>query len=80
MVIERKIPDYLSDVLVIKPRESPLDNDKVEVIVPSGQFWGNLSDTGKKDWKDIVKSAGKNPEDYLNQMRQMFPKNPRGAR
>ena len=50
----------------------------MRVMIPSGQFWSNLSATQKKQWRETVEWLGEDPEDYLQEMRKMLPKDPPG--
>ena len=48
-------------------------------ITPSGQKWNSLLHSQRKEWREVVEWLGKDPEDYLDHMRQMLPKTPRGV-
>jgi hypothetical protein len=46
---------------------------------PSGQHWNKLSSKEQKQWRQVIEWLGEDPEDYLEDMRKMFPrKSPKG--
>ena len=59
-----EIPEFMKDVIHIR--------------VPSGQWWNARTEAQRQEWRDLITSLGGNPEDYLNKMRSMLPKNPKG--
>jgi len=74
-ILEPEIPSYLRGVLrdSKQTKLTPL----TEFIVPSGQMWGNWSDTVKQEWRELIESRDLNPEDFLHLMRQMLPVTPK---
>ncbi|KKN25857.1 hypothetical protein LCGC14_0880440 [marine sediment metagenome] len=68
-----RMPEFASEVLIKKGKE------EVAIVTPSGQWWNALSPSRQKLWRDTVQQLGADPEDYLAQMRSMFPKSPKGA-
>ena len=47
-------------------------------IIPSAQFWNDLSENEKNNLRQVVTAEGEDLEDYLHQMRRMLPFTPKG--
>ena len=60
-----------------KAEPDPLKPD-FEFIVPSAQFWNDLTLKEQSELRQIVTDEGEDLDEYLRQMRQMLPRNPRG--
>jgi len=45
----------------------------VPLSIPSMQFWNNLSPSEQKKILKIIKSLGKDPDDYLDMIREHIP-------
>ena len=60
--------------------EKPAKGDETDFkfIVPSGQFWGDLTPEEKKVIYNIAKQEGVNLDNLLYKMKQMLPRTPRG--
>ena len=48
------------------------------IIIPSGQFWNDLTPDEQAEIKQIVTDEGKDLDDYLYEMRKMLPQTPKG--
>lgn len=76
-----KFPARFSDTFIDKKvKKGDIEEEYTAVIAPSGQFWNNLTPSQQAEWKEKVTEIGEDPEDYLHNMRQMFPQNPKGAK
>lgn len=75
-LINTTIPNWLKPI--VYSSEGNMCTSKMILRTPSAQWWDMLSEEGKTQWKELVRSIGKDPEDYLNHMRSMLPQNPRG--
>jgi len=73
------LPDYLHPLVANYKAGQPVSKD-IRIITPSGQAWNKLLPSQQKAWRDLVRWKGEEPEDYLEHMRQMFPKTPKGAK
>lgn len=74
---ETKIPEFAAEVLI---KRGEVGKEEVAIITPSGQWWNALSHSRQEEWKKTIRDLGADPEDYLQHMRSMFPKNPKGAK
>ena len=73
----KDIPKKFLNMVVSKKDAKPTESD-FEFIVPSGQFWNELTLKEQDELRQIVAKEGEDLEDYLYKMRRMLPKNPRG--
>ena len=48
---------------------------ELEMLVPSGQCWSNMTPTEQQEWRELVEWVGQSPDDLLKQMRKMLPTN-----
>ena len=48
---------------------------EVEMLIPSGQCWSNMTPTEQQEWRELVEWLEQNPYDLLEQMRKMLPSN-----
>ena len=63
------------NMLQPKTNPDPLMPD-FEFIIPSGQFWYNLTLEEQAELRQIVAEEGQNLDNYLYEMRRMLPKDP----
>ena len=70
------LPDYL--VKLFGKYTTTVSKEMIP-ITPSGQKWNSLPPSQQKEWQEVVEWLGEDPEDYLEQMRRMLPKNPPGS-
>ena len=61
---------------MVQPKVSLPTEADFRFIVPSGQFWNDLTPKEQDELRRIVTTAGKDLDDYLYQMRRMLPKDP----
>ena len=65
--------------LMLQPKENAKpDESDFEFLIPSGQFWNELTLDDQSKIRQIVVEEGQDLDELLHQMRQMLPKNPRG--
>jgi len=73
------VPKYLRPVCEFHPIDQPVSKD-MELKTPSGQLWSSWNPTQRGEWRQLVEWCGKNPEDYLAEMKRMsLRKSPNGA-
>ena len=69
------IPKYL--LPVINNHKGTIDKD-LGVVLCSGQMWYQLKANEKSDLLELVEYVGQDAGDYVRQMENMYPRNPRG--
>ncbi len=47
-------------------------------IIPSGQFWYDLTQKEQEELRQVVAAEGQDLDDYLYEMKRMLPKTPEG--
>jgi len=73
----KDIPDKYYNMVQAKEEKDPLKPD-FAFIVPSPQFWNDLTKDEQVELKEIVTGEAQDLDKYLYEMRRMLPKNPRG--
>lgn len=68
------LPDRLASLFRNYSSGQPVSKG-MEPITPSGQGWNKLPPSQRNKWRQVIEWLGKDPEDYLEYMRQMLPKN-----
>jgi len=71
------IPDKYHNMVQAIKKAEPGKPD-FAFIVPSPQFWNDLTKDEQVELKEIVTMEAHDLEDYLYLMRKMLPRNPRG--
>jgi len=71
--ISKKFLNMVEPKSDVKPTESDF-----KFIIPSGQFWYDLTLKEHKELRQIVAAEGQDLDDFLYEMRRMLPKTPRG--
>ncbi len=61
---------------MVIPKTGKPDEPDFKFIIPSGQFWNDLSLKEQGELRQIVALEGQDLDDYLYQMRRMLPKDP----
>jgi len=70
-----QIPEYLQPLVNHYTKGTPISKH-VLPIAPSGQIWNKLLNSQKKEWEEMVKWLGKDPQDLIDLMKMMLPKDP----
>ncbi len=77
MKMIKDIPEKFLNM--VRPVEKPeIGKPDFEFIVPSGQFWGDLTVKEQEELRQIVAAEGQNLDNYLYEMRKMLPRTPSG--
>ncbi len=73
----KDIPKKFHNMVQPKSDAKPDESD-FKFIIPSGQFWNDLTPKERDELRQIIFEEGQNLDDYLYQMRKMLPYTPRG--
>ncbi len=73
----KDIPSKFYNMVQPKTDAKPTEPD-FKFIIPSGQFWNELTLEEQGELRQIVAEEGQNLDDYLYLMRKMLPFTPRG--
>ena len=69
-----ELPEHLLGQVYKYSKGEPISLD-VQMLVPSGQCWNNMTPSEQQEWRELVEWVGQNPDDLLKQMRKMLPSN-----
>jgi hypothetical protein len=73
------LPDCLARLFRNYAAGQPVSK-AMKPIIPSGQTWNRLRSREQRQWRQVIEWLGEDPEDYLEDMRKMFPKkSPEGS-
>ncbi len=68
-----QLPEYLHPLVNKYTKGEPVSKD-IEPIAPSGQLWNRMVTSQKKEWKEMVEWLGEDPQDLVDLMKMMLPK------
>lgn len=69
------LPKYLQPLVNNYTDGEPISQD-IEPITPSGQIWNSMFHSQRKEWEELVRWLGKDPQDLIDHMKMMLPKDP----
>ncbi len=73
----KELPEKFCNM--VQPIEKPeVGKPDFKFIIPSGQFWNDLTPKEQDELRQLVAGEGQDLENYLYQMRRMLPQTPRG--
>ena len=71
----KKLPELPDHLLGQADKYIDAISKELEMLVPSGQCWSNMTPTEQQEWRELVEWVGQSPDDLLKQMRKMLPTN-----
>ena len=72
------LPKYLQQ-LVNNYHSGAISKD-IQPVTPSAQYWNRLLSSQQKEWEELVRWLGENPQDYIDHMKMMLPNPPKGTK
>jgi len=69
------LPKYLQPLVNHYSDGEPISKG-IEPITPSAQLWNKMQHSQKKEWEELVRWLGKDPQDLIDHMKMMLPKDP----
>ena len=69
------LPKYLQPLVNGYSDGEPISKN-IEPITPSGQIWNRLLNSQRREWEELVRWLGKDPQDLIDHMKMMLPKDP----
>ena len=71
----KKLPELPDHLLGQTAQYVEAISKELEMLVPSGQCWSNMTPSEQQEWRELVEWVGQNPDDLLKEMRKMLPSN-----
>jgi len=71
----KKLPELPEHLLGQVSQYCDAISKALEMLVPSGQCWFNMTPSEQQEWRELVEWLEQNPDDLLKQMRKMLPSN-----